>query len=159
MQAVVHQQLIIPIKPSLGISSSCVEQQLSLLVGCTGRALLARSTVRTNGKDHFICKPFNTGLACLGGLPWFKAGTTPSTVGLLQDKEPLPRWSPYRNRSRAIFTEIFTSSSIRISFSPLVRPPPEQEEEEAAAEAVEGPPLVDPLPEGRGEMLLGRDIS
>lgn len=66
-----------------------------------------------------------------------------------------PRWSPYRNLSRAMLTAIFTSSSMRISFSPLARPAPAQEDEAAAAEAAEGPPPGG----GRGETLLGRDMA
>ena len=64
-----------------------------------------------------------------------------------------PLWSPYRKRSRAILTAIFTSSSIRMSFSPLARPPP--------ARPHGAGQLPPPLPgaDGRGETLLGLDMA
>lgn len=49
-------------------------------------------------------------------------GEVGQAAGSLTGTSPL--WSPYRKRSKAILTAIFTSSSIRMSFSPLARPPP-----------------------------------
>lgn len=63
-----------------------------------------------------------------------------------------PLWSPYRKRSRAILTAIFTSSSIRMSFSPLARPPP-------PGPHGAGPPPPPPGAGGRGETLLGLDMA
>lgn len=104
-------------------------------------------------------------LACPGGrprspLPSVRQPLPTAGPGFEEAGQPAeslsgtsPLCSPYRKRSRAMLTAIFTSSSIRISFSPLALPPP------PGPHGAGPPPPPPPGAGGRGETLLGLDMA